>query len=72
MGLTKVRWGQFFKDQAFSLGLVVAIGMPIMALILWVMDSIGTYWGLAAWAILMSFSLLIELVIPHSYRTVIQ
>ena len=63
-GFNKSTMGQFFKDQAISLGLVVAIGMPIMALILWVMDSIGTYWWLAAWAILMSFSLLMSWLFP--------
>jgi len=63
-GFNKSTVGRFFKDQAISLSLVIAIGMPILALILWVMDSIGDLWWLYAWAILMSVSLLMSWLFP--------
>jgi len=63
-GFNKSSVGRFFKDQAISLSLVIAIGMPILALILWVMDSIGDLWWLYAWAILMSVSLLMSWLFP--------
>ncbi len=63
-GFNKSTIGRFFKDQAISLSLVIAIGMPILALILWVMDSIGDLWWLYAWAILMSVSLLMSWLFP--------
>ncbi|NOR71993.1 MAG: M48 family metalloprotease [Methylomarinum sp.] len=63
-GFNKSSLAQFFKDQAISLSLVIAIGMPILALILWVMDSIGSLWWLYAWAILMSISLLMSWLFP--------
>jgi len=63
-GFNKSSTGQFFKDQAISLSLVIAIGLPILALILWVMDSIGDLWWLYAWAILMSVSLLMSWLFP--------
>lgn len=63
-GFNKSTKEQFFKDQAISLALVVAIGAPIMAMILWVMDSIGSLWWLVAWAILMGFSLLMSWLFP--------
>ncbi len=63
-GFNKSTLQQFFKDQAISMGLVFAIGMPLLALILWVMDSIGSLWWLWAWAILMSFSLLMSWLFP--------
>jgi len=63
-GFNKSSKAQFFKDQAISLSLVIAIGMPILALILWVMDSIGNLWWLYAWAILMSVSLLMSWLFP--------
>lgn len=63
-GFNKSSMAQFFKDQAISLSLVIAIGMPILALILWVMDSIGSLWWLYAWAILMSISLLMSWLFP--------
>ena len=63
-GFNKNTLAQFFKDQLLSMTLVMAIGMPILALILWVMDSIGSLWWLYAWAILMSFSLLMSWLFP--------
>ncbi len=63
-GFNKNTMPQFFKDQLLSITLVLVIGMPILALILWVMDSIGSLWWLYAWAILMSFSLLMSWLFP--------
>jgi STE24 endopeptidase len=63
-GFNKSTHTQFFKDQAISLALLIVIGMPIMALILWVMDSVGSLWWLYAWAILMAISLLMSWLFP--------
>jgi STE24 endopeptidase len=63
-GFNKSTLQQFAKDQALSLGLGAAIGLPLLALILWVMDSIGPSWWLWAWAILMGFSLLMSWLFP--------
>ena len=63
-GFNKSTLTQFFKDQAISLTLVIAIGVPILALILWAMDSTGSLWWLYAWAILMSMSLLMSWLFP--------
>lgn len=63
-GFNKSTLQQFLKDQVISMGLVFAIGMPLLALILWVMDSIGSLWWLWAWAILMSVSLLMSWLFP--------
>jgi STE24 endopeptidase len=63
-GFNKSSIAQFFKDQAMSLGLGAAIGLPLFALILWVMDSLGSSWWIWAWAILISFSLLMSWLFP--------
>ncbi len=63
-GFNKNTPKQFILDQLLQLVLVAAIGMPLLALILWVMDSIGSLWWLWAWAILMSFSLLMSWLFP--------
>ena len=63
-GFNKSTKAQFFKDQAISMGLLIVIGMPILALILWIMDSIGSLWWLAAWAVLMAISLLMSWLFP--------
>jgi STE24 endopeptidase len=56
--------GQFAKDMVLQMLLSLAIGAPLLALILWVMDSTGPYWWLLAWAILMSFSILMSWAYP--------
>jgi len=63
-GFNKSTLKQFAKDQLLNLALGAAIGLPLLALILWVMDSVGSLWWLWAWAILMSFSLLMSWLFP--------
>ncbi|AEF99084.1 M48 family metallopeptidase [Methylomonas methanica] len=63
-GFNKNTLPQFAKDQFISIGLTLGIGLPILALILWVMDSIGSLWWLYAWAIIMTFSLLMSWLFP--------
>ena len=63
-GFNKSSVGQFIKDQLLQLTLGAAIGLPFLALILWVMDNVGSLWWLWAWAILMTFSLLMSWLYP--------
>ncbi|NOQ36280.1 MAG: M48 family metalloprotease [Methylococcaceae bacterium] len=63
-GFNKSTLQQFFKDQGMSLALVAVIGMPLLAVILWIMESIGSSWWVWAWAILISFSLLMSWLFP--------
>ncbi|MDO9423299.1 MAG: M48 family metallopeptidase [Methylobacter sp.] len=63
-GFNKSTPQRFLKDQLLQLALVAAIGMPLLALILWVMDGIGSLWWLWAWGILISFSLLMSWLSP--------
>lgn len=55
---------QYIKDHLIQLALAIAIGLPLLALMLWFMDSIGTFWWLWAWATLMAFSLLMSWLFP--------
>jgi STE24 endopeptidase len=63
-GFNKSTVNQFIKDQLLHLGLGAAIGLPLLALILWVMDNVGSLWWLWAWGIIMSFSLLMSWLFP--------
>jgi len=63
-GFNKNTLPLFIKDQLISISLSLGIGLPILALILWVMNSIGGLWWLYAWAIIMSFSLLMSWLFP--------
>ena len=63
-GFNKSSINQFIKDQFLHLALGAAIGLPIFALILWVMDNVGSLWWLWAWGIIMGFSLLMSWLFP--------
>jgi STE24 endopeptidase len=55
---------QFAVDLGLQLLLSLAIGIPLLSLILWVMGSVGEYWWLLAWAILLGFSILMSWAFP--------
>jgi len=63
-GFNKSTLKQFFQDHALQLALGAAIGIPLLSLILWVMGNVGSFWWLWAWAIMMSFSLLMSWLFP--------
>ena len=63
-GFNKSTVNQFVKDQFLHLGLGAAIGLPLLALILWIMDNVGSLWWLWAWGIIIGFSLLMSWLYP--------
>jgi STE24 endopeptidase len=63
-GFNKMTWALWFGDLLKSTVLGVAIGMPIAALILWLMGAAGDLWWLWAWCVWMGFNLLLLVVYP--------
>ncbi len=63
-GFNKSTVDRFIKDHLIQLALTVAIGLPILALILWVMESVGSLWWFWTWLIILSFSLLMSWLFP--------
>jgi STE24 endopeptidase len=63
-GFNKSSANQFIKDQFMHLVLGAVIGLPLLALILWIMDNVGSTWWLWAWGIIMGFSLLMSWLYP--------
>lgn len=55
---------QYLKDLILQTTVSFAIGAPLIALILWVMDTAGNFWWVLAWAILISFSILMSWAYP--------
>ncbi|HLF96926.1 MAG TPA: M48 family metallopeptidase [Methylococcaceae bacterium] len=55
---------QYAKDSALELLLGGLIGAPLLAGVLWAMDSAGAGWWLWAWALLMGFSILMSWAFP--------
>ncbi|MBI5462329.1 MAG: M48 family metallopeptidase [Gammaproteobacteria bacterium] len=56
--------GLFVADLAKQAVLLLAIGTPLIALVLWLMQVTGTYWWLYVWAVWIGFSLLMMWAYP--------
>jgi STE24 endopeptidase len=63
-GFNKMTLKLWLTDLVKSTILGVAIGLPIAALILWLMGATGGLWWLWAWAAWMGFNLLLLVVYP--------
>jgi STE24 endopeptidase len=63
-GFNKMTWRLWLADAAKGLLVGAAIGLPIAALILWLMGAAGPLWWLWAWCFWMGFNLLLMVVYP--------
>jgi STE24 endopeptidase len=63
-GFNRTTLKLFFADMAKGLGLGALLGLPIVALILWLMGAMGPRWWLWAWGAWMGFNLLVMVIYP--------
>ena len=63
-GFNKMTFRLWFADAVKATLIGAVIGLPIVALILWLMGSAGSLWWLWAWATWMGFNLLILVLYP--------
>ena len=63
-GFNRTTLGLFFTDMVKGLAIGLAIGIPFMTLILWLMGHAGTYWWLMVWVIWMGFNVFIMWAYP--------
>ena len=63
-GFNKMTFKLWLTDMVKGVAIGAAIGLPIVALILWLMSSAGSLWWLWAWATWMGFNLLILVLYP--------
>ncbi len=63
-GFNKMTWKLWLGDLLKSSLLGAVIGLPIAALILWLMGAAGGLWWLWAWGVWMGFNLLLLVVYP--------
>ena len=62
----------FFADLLKSTALGAAIGIPLLAAVLWLMQQAGDYWWLWAWVLWTAFNLVILLIYPTRDRAALQ
>ena len=63
-GFNKTSFKLWLQDAVKSSLLGLAIGVPLLALVLWVMGATGSLWWLWTWGLWMGFNLLMLLIYP--------
>lgn len=63
-GFNKQSRRQFFIDQLKALALSLILGVPVLALVLWIMKALGVYWWIYAWIFLSLVSILTAWIYP--------
>jgi STE24 endopeptidase len=63
-GFNKMTPAMYFADLAKSLLLALAFGLPLGAIVLWLMATAGDYWWLYAWLTWFAFNLFMVAVYP--------
>ncbi|XAH24961.1 M48 family metallopeptidase [Xylophilus sp. GW821-FHT01B05] len=63
-GFNKMSFGLWFADLLKSVVVGTVIGLPLLALMLWLMGAAGRFWWLWTWAVWMGFNLLLLVVYP--------
>jgi STE24 endopeptidase len=63
-GFNRMGWRLYLVDLLKSLALLVVLGLPLLALILWLMQSAGRYWWWYAWLAWAAFSLALTWAYP--------
>lgn len=63
-GFNRTTLRLYLVDAAKGLAVAALIGLPLAALILWIMGSAGAWWWLWAWAAWVGFQLLILVIYP--------
>ncbi len=63
-GFNRTTLRLFVMDGLKGLGLGAVIGLPMLALILWIMGAAGQTWWVWAWAVWMGFNLLMQVLYP--------
>jgi STE24 endopeptidase len=63
-GFNRMTWKLYLGDLVKSLIVGTLLGLPIAALILWLMGAAGSTWWLWAWGAWVAFSLLMLVIVP--------
>ena len=63
-GFNRMTWKLYLADMLKGLLVAVLVGLPVAALMLWIMGATGSLWWLWAWGAWMAFNLLILVFYP--------
>jgi STE24 endopeptidase len=63
-GFNRMTLRLFAADALKGIVLAALFGIPLLLAVLWLMDKAGTWWWLHVWAVLLAFSVFMQLVVP--------
>ncbi len=63
-GFNRMTPALFFADMAKSALLVALFGLPLVALVLWLMERAGAYWWIYVWFIWVVFNMIVLMIYP--------
>ena len=63
-GFNKMTPALFWKDFFKGLALAAVLGLPLVAVVLWLMEKSGSLWWLDAWLTWMAFNILLLAIYP--------
>ena len=63
-GFNRMTWKLYLADALKGAGIGALIGLPVAALMLWIMGATGSLWWLWAWGAWMGFNLLVLVLYP--------
>ncbi|MEY3778734.1 MAG: M48 family peptidase [Betaproteobacteria bacterium] len=64
-GFNKMTWSLWLSDTAKGLLLGLVLGVPLIALVLWLMHAGGVYWWLWTWCALVFWQLFVMAIAPN-------
>jgi len=63
-GFNRTTPHRFIMDLIIQTGLMLLIGTPLVWILLWIMSGVGSLWWLAAWAVWITFTLVMTWAYP--------
>lgn len=64
-GFNKMTWKLWFSDSVKGLLLGLVLGVPLIAMVLWLMQAGGAYWWLWTWCALVFWQLFLMAIAPN-------
>jgi len=63
-GFNKMTLGMFFGDLAKHAAVGIALGLPLLFAVLWLMAGMGELWWLYVWLVAIAFMLFVQFIAP--------
>jgi STE24 endopeptidase len=64
-GFNKMTWQLYLLDMLKGLALSAAIGVPLLLVVFWLMEKMGSLWWLYVWLVWLGFSLAMLAIYPN-------